>query len=178
MKTWKKVLASLAAVPVLAGAAFAGTPEHGAPVRPNAGFEAMKPLVGGWQGDSSEGKPVTVSYALVSDGSALVETIGAGTDHEMVTVYYPDGDRLMMTHYCSLHNQPRMRANAPAAGSGKLAFDFVDATNLPSPDAMHMHRLVVTLQDRDHFTQEWTWKNGEKEGTVVFRLERKRDKAP
>jgi hypothetical protein len=90
----------------------------------------------------------------------------------MVTVYYPDGDRLMMTHYCSLHNQPRMRADAPAADGRKLLFDFVDATNLSSPDAMHMHKLVVNLEDKDHLVQEWTWKSGEKEGTEVFRLER------
>jgi hypothetical protein len=174
MKTWKTFLAILSAIPVLAGAAFAGGPEHAAPVRPNAGFEVLKSLVGGWQGTSSEGKPVTISYALVSDNSALVEAIGAGTDQEMVTVYYPDGDRLMMTHYCSLHNQPRMRAGAPPAGANKFLFEFVDATNMPSPDAMHMHRLAVTLADKDHFTQEWTWKHGEKEGTVTFRLERKK----
>jgi hypothetical protein len=53
-----------------------------------------------------------------------------------------------------------------------LLFNFVDATNLSSPDAMHMHKLAVNLEDKDHFVQEWTWKSGEKEGTVVFRLER------
>ena len=178
MKASKSILAVWAALSCLAGAGYAGDPTHAAPARTNAIFESLKPLVGGWQGTSSEGKPVTISYALVSDNSALVETIGAGTDHEMVTVYYPDGDHLMMTHYCSLHNQPRMRATAPPAGSGRLPFEFVDATNLSSPDAMHMHRLVVTLVDKDHFVQEWTWKHGEKEGTVAFRLERKKGNAP
>jgi len=86
----------------------------------------------------------------------------------MVTVYHPDGGRLMMTHYCSLHNQPRMRADTAPAENGKLVFNFVDATNMPSPDAMHMHKLVVTFVDKDHFAQEWTWKGGEKEGTEVF----------
>jgi len=115
---------------------------------------------------------VKISYALVSGGSALVETIQAESEPGMVTVYHPDGDRLMMTHYCSLHNQPRMRADGAPAENGKLVFNFVDATNMPSPDAMHMHKLVVTFEDKDHYVQEWTWKGGEKEGTEVFRMER------
>jgi len=172
MKSLKISIAALSALSLLAGAGFAGGPMHVVKTRPNAGFEKMKPLVGNWQGKADDGKPVTVSYALASDGSVLVEKIEAGSENEMVTVYYPDGDRLMMTHYCSLHNQPRMRTDAATAESGKLIFDFVDATNMSSPDAMHMHKLAVTFEGKDRFVQEWTWKSGEKEGTVVFRLER------
>jgi len=172
MKSLKISLAALFALSLLAGTGFTGGPMHPAKTRPNAGFEKMKPLVGNWQGKAEDGKPVRISYALASDGSVLVEKIDAGSENEMVTVYYPDGDRLMMTHYCSLHNQPRMRADAATAESRKLIFDFVDATNMSSPDAMHMHRLAVTFEGKDRFAQEWTWKSGEKEGTVVFRLER------
>ena len=172
MKSLKISLAALFVLSLLAGTGFTGEPMHVVKTRPNAGFEKMKPLVGDWKGKSDDGKPVRISYALASDGSVLVEKIDAGSEKEMVTVYYPDGDRLMMTHYCSLHNQPRMRAEAATAESGKLIFDFVDATNMSSPDAMHMHRLAVTFEGKDRFAQEWTWKSGEKEGTVVFRLER------
>jgi len=174
MKSLKMSTAALSVLSLLAGAGFAGEPMHGVKTRPNAGFEKMKPLVGNWQGTSEDGKPVRISYTLASDGSVLVEKIESGTEKEMVTVYHPDGDRLLMTHYCSLHNQPRMRAEAATAESGKLIFDFVDATNMSSPDAMHMHRLAVTFEGKDRFAQEWTWKSGEKEGTVVFRLERKK----
>ena len=174
MKSLKMSIAALSVLALLAGAGVAGEPMHVVKTRPNAGFEKMKPLVGNWQGKSDDGKPVKISYALASNGSVLVEKIDSGSESEMVTVYYPDGDRLMMTHYCSLHNQPRMRTDAATATaeSRKLIFDFVDATNMSSPDAMHMHRLAVTFEDKDRFVQEWTWKSGEKEGTVVFRLER------
>ena len=172
MESLKISLAALFALSLLAGTGLTGGPMHPAKTRPNAGFEKMKPLVGNWQGKADDGKPVTISYALASDGSVLVEKIEAGSENEMVTVYYPDGDRLMMTHYCSLHNQPRMRTDAATAESRKLIFDFVDATNMSSPDAMHMHKLAVTFEGKDRFVQEWTWKSGEKEGTVVFRLER------
>ncbi|HEY5996030.1 MAG TPA: hypothetical protein VIU29_03375 [Candidatus Deferrimicrobiaceae bacterium] len=172
MKRLASIIVALPIVLLFGGNNFAG---EGTPVpkmQPNVGFDKLRPLVGKWRGTSNEGKAVKVSYALVSDGSALEEKIDEGSDHEMVTVYHPDGDSLMMTHYCAAHNQPRMRAKTVSPESRTLSFDFVDATNLPSPDAMHMHKLVVTLQDKDHLVQEWTWTSKEKEGTVVLRLER------
>lgn len=171
MKRLGSFLLVLPALLLLGGSGVAGQ-GMAVPMKPNAGFDKLKPLVGKWHGTSSEGKPVAISYALVSGGSALEEKIDEGSDHEMVTVYHPDGDSVMMTHYCTLHNQPRMRAKGATAESTTLTFDFVDATNMPSPDAMHMHKLVVTLQDRDHLVQEWTWTSKDKEGKVLFRLER------
>ena len=172
MKSMMSLVAALSFISLFTAASIAGESMPGAKPEPNAGFEKMKPLVGNWQGKANDGKPVKISYALVSGGSALVETIQAESEPGMVTVYHPDGDRLMMTHYCSLNNQPRMRADTGPAENGKLVFNFVDATNMPSPDALHMHKLVVTFVDKDHFAQEWTWKGGEKEGTEVFRMER------
>ncbi|MBI4831692.1 MAG: hypothetical protein HY801_09100 [Candidatus Lindowbacteria bacterium] len=136
-------------------------------------FKKMKSLVGEWQGKSTDGKSANVSYALVSDSSALMEVLSVAGEPQMVTMYHPDGDRLMMTHYCSAHNQPRMRSQAGLEGN-KIAFDFMDATNLSSPDAGHMRKLVVTFEDNDHFTQDWTWREKGNEGTHSFRLERKK----
>src|SRR3989337_104403 len=118
-----------------------GAPPRGT-MTPVAGFEKMKSLVGEWTGKSRDGKPVTISYALVSSGSALMEKIGMPHESDMVTLYHPDGDSLMMTHYCAAHNQPRMRAGTVLPESRRIVFDFVDATNLASPDAGHMHRLA------------------------------------
>src|SRR5512139_37155 len=135
-------------------------------------FEKMKSLVGEWKGTSADKKPATVTYTLVSDNSALMEKLAMGGESDMVTMYHPDGDHLMMTHYCSAHNQPRMRSQAVAAGSKNITFDLVDVTNLSSPDAGHMMKLVVTFADKDHFTQEWTWTQKGKEKTEVIHFER------
>ena len=97
-----------------------------------------------------------------------------GGESEMVTMYHPDGDHLMMTHYCSAHNQPRMRSQKVPVEIKDLVFDLVDVTNLSSPDAGHMKKLVLTFVDQDHFTQEWTWREKGKEGAVVIRFERKK----
>jgi hypothetical protein len=135
-------------------------------------FEKMKSLVGEWKGTSLDKKPATVTYTLVSDNSALMERLAVGGESEMVTMYYPDGDHLMMTHYCSAHNQPRMRSQTVSAEIKNITFDLVDVTNLSSPDAGHMKKLVVTFADRDHFTQKWTWTQKGKERTEVIDFER------
>ena len=111
----------------------------------NAGFEKLKSLAGEWEGKTTDGKPVKATYKVTSGGSALSETLQAGTEPEMLTVYHMDGGQLMMTHYCSL-----AKADAP-----------------------HMHHLVVAFDDADHITQKWTMKGmGDQEAT--FHLERKK----
>ena len=137
-------------------------------------FEKMKSLAGEWEGKSIDGSSASVSYTLVSDNSALMEKLAIGGEPEMLTVYHPDGDSLLMTHYCSLHNQPRMRSQTSHQEENRIAFDFVDVTNLSEPGGGHMHKLAVTFQDKDHFTQEWTYREKEKESTVIIRFERKK----
>ena len=159
----RSIVIILAVVAIGAGICFAKTPRE---------FEKMKSLVGEWKGTSADNKPATVIYALVSDNSALMEKLTMGGESDMVTMYHPDGDHLMMTHYCSAHNQPRMRSQAVTAGSKNITFDLVDVTNLSAPDAGHMKKLVVTFSDRDHFTQEWTWAQKGKERTEVINFER------
>lgn len=143
----------------------------------NPAWEKMKSLVGEWEGTMTHGEmamPVKVSYELVSGGTSLMERMNAPDDsHEMITMYHPDGSQVMMTHYCSDGNQPRMRANA-ANADGSIAFNFVDVTNLPGPQAEHMRKLVVRFQDADHFTQEWTHRKAGKEETGVFKYARKK----
>ncbi len=143
--------------------------------RTSPGFEKLKTLVGEWQAKTKDGQPVRVSYKLVSNGSALVEVLSMGKgEGDMVTVYHLDGGDLMMTHYCSANNQPRMKAQ-PASGEIKsLTFSYLDATNLAPPDSGHMHRLVVNFQDKDRMTQEWTWREYGKDAyTEVFEYKRK-----
>jgi hypothetical protein len=139
----------------------------------NAGFEKLKSLAGEWEGKTIDGKPVKATYKVTSGGSALSETLQAGTEPEMLTVYHMDGGQLMMTHYCSLANQPRMRAAASSGDPKSLDFQYVSATNLAKADAPHMHHLVVAFDDPDHITQKWTMK-GTGDQEVAFHLERKK----
>ena len=142
------------------------------PSNPGPAWDAMKSLVGEWDGLYDGKVPVKATYRLVSNGTALMETLNAPGESEMVTIYHPDGSRLLMTHYCSDDNQPRMRAEAK--DGKRIAFRYVDATNLSSPDAPHMTGLVVTVSDADHFSQEWTHKGGDHAMSTTFSYTRKR----
>lgn len=137
-------------------------------------MERMKSLEGVWEGKDPEGNAVTISYKLVSAGSSVEETIDHGKmGHDaMVTMYHLDGDKLMMTHYCSMGNQPRMRSKGLL--SGRLDFSYVDATNLKSPAEHRMTRLVMSFPDGDHFVQEWTSKEGAREHVGRFEFTRKK----
>ena len=48
---------------------------------------------------------------VTAGGSAVHETLFPGSAHEMVSVYHLDGADLVMTHFCALGNQPRMKAD-------------------------------------------------------------------
>lgn len=137
------------------------------------GFERLKTLVGDWEGENAEGKPVRVFYELVAAGSALVEHLDTPESGKMVTVYHLDGVNLMMTHYCSAQNQPRMRAMT--SDSNLLDFIYVGATNLKSENDGHMNELKLRFKDADHITAEWVWKQAgaEKADLMTFRRRKK-----
>src|SRR6058998_1207043 len=84
---------------------------------PHPGLERLKKLAGTWVAADKDGKPTDQVVSVVrvtAAGSAVHETLFPGQPHEMVSLYHTDGADLVMTHYCSLGNQPRMKAD-PAA---------------------------------------------------------------
>jgi len=140
----------------------------------NPGFEQLKSLSGEWTGANADAKPADVSYQIVSNGSALMERLHPTAESEMITMYSPDGDRVTVTHYCNVGNQPEMQTEPVSGTPQKFAFHFVRATNLAAPGAGRMEKLVVTLQDHDHFTQEWSFaENGKIIHTEVLHFTRK-----
>jgi len=161
------LLAAALALPAVSGE------EHPAKKDP-AGFARIKSLAGEWTGKTSDGTPVKVTYEVVSGGSAVVETLRPGDEATMVTVYHADGDSILVTHYCAMNNQPRMRAKAPSDNPKELAFSFVDVTNLSKPDEGHMSGLTLTFEDADHFSQAWTWTGPGGGKPEVFRYQRKK----
>ena len=115
-------------------------------------FEKLKSLVGEWRGSWSPGGSETlVTYSLTGNGSVLVEDYVLGApkgSRSMSTLYHLDGDQLMLTHYCSIGNQPRMRATALSADGREVVFDHFDITNLGKTG--YSERLTLTLTDEDH----------------------------
>ena len=117
--------------------------------------------------------PLQVSFKVVSGGSAVMSEIHGHGPENMISMFHLDGpNRLLMTHYCGAGNQPRMQASVSPDGK-TITFTFVDATNLASPDAGHMQRMVLTMLDDNHHTEEWTFVDHGKEMKELFDLRRK-----
>jgi hypothetical protein len=75
----------------------------------------------------------------------------------MLTAFHPDGDRLLLTHYCVARNQPRMVAAEASDDGRSIRFAFVDGTSMESRDDGHMDAAEYHFIDSDHFTARWSW---------------------
>ena len=135
-------------------------------------FDQLKSLTGSWEGKTAQGKPVQVSFRDTAGGSAIMSEIHGHGHENMISMFHLDGpNRLMLTHYCGAGNQPRMTASASSDGK-TITFDFLDATNLATPDAGHMQRVVFTVLDANHHTEDWTFADHGKEMKEFFDLKR------
>jgi hypothetical protein len=143
-------------------------------------FERIKSLAGDWTGPGPaemNGGSMDVRYRVTAGGNAVEETIMPGTDHEMVTMYHLDEDKLELTHYCVIGNQPRMVAASEGATGGEIEtirFEFAGASNMASPEAGHMHQMEMTIEGKDHLKTHWTFFDGGKPShEASFDLKRK-----
>jgi hypothetical protein len=164
----RRFLTCLAALTVLLGLSLRsygdGKPEGKAPAPPaNAGLEKMKKLAGTWVAADKDGKPTDQVVSVIkvtAGGSAVHETLFPGQPQEMVSVYTADGPDLIMTHYCVLGNQPRMKAD-PKSPPNQIVFRFVGGTNLDPAKDKHMHEATLTIVSDDQIEVKGTgWENG------------------
>jgi hypothetical protein len=135
-------------------------------------LDRFKSMVGTWEGKSPKGGTSEVTYLLAAGGTAVMADMHMAGD-DMVSMYYVDGDQLLMTHFCPTNNQPRMKA-VISPDLNTVSFDFLDATNLPGPQTGHMHRAVFLFSDPGHYSEEWTWKQDGKDTKMYFEMQRKK----
>ena len=140
-------------------------------------FQRLKALQGEWVAVDETGRPtdqVVSVFRVTSGGHAIREVMFPGTEHEMVNMYYRDGDTVQMTHYCAAGNQPRMLL-LPGAQPNVVRLQFIDITNLASPADEHMHEGFFTWVNNDHLKTEWrAFRNGRYAESTRFDLERRR----
>lgn len=148
---------------MLAGAAVAETPKDG--------FETLKSLAGEWVDEDGSLGPqgkVVVTYKVTAGGSAVVETLFPGDEHEMVSVYTLEKDNVVMSHFCAMGNQPRMRASS--FDGKRLNFAFDGGLNLDPAKDMHMHQGHVEFLGPNQVHSEWQTFVGEQPGEHVARF--------
>ncbi|MEE9131065.1 MAG: hypothetical protein V3T84_13685 [Phycisphaerales bacterium] len=169
------------AVIVVAAATIATTyADETAPQKTSASvaaaqFEQLKTLVGEWRVTGTHGEEVmdaSISYRITAAGSVVMETMFGGTEHEMVTMYHLDGDNLMLTHYCAMQNQPRMKA-APSSDTNEITFTYLDGTNMASDQAPHMHSVTFVFLGEDQIKTVWSMHaEGAEQSQAKFSLKR------
>ena len=129
----KKMVLSLGFL-VVAFTLSAGQPPP--PYKGSPEFERMKALVGTWKGTHDMGQgpiDITMHYRLLAGGSVLEERVFEGTPNEMITMYYDQGGKLALTHYCIMGNRPGMLLKS--SDSKSIAFDFDATCGIQAPDA-------------------------------------------
>jgi hypothetical protein len=132
-------------------------------------FDQLKALAGVWTGHAVatppqadwDNAPVQVTLRVTSRGNALVHEMQdpkTGDDptkyDHPVTMFYIDGGRLNLVHYCDAGNRPHMVARTPPDGK-TVEFDFADLSG--GNDYGHMYHALFTFIDANHHTEDWTY---------------------
>ena len=125
-----------------------------APQKPgSAEFERLKSLVGTWKGKADMGQgpiEMTVQYRLLAGGTVLEERVFQGTPNEMVTMYYEQGGKLALTHYCIMGNRPGMLLKS--SDPKTITFDFDSTCGIDPTKESHMHGMTITFESADTIT--------------------------
>jgi hypothetical protein len=161
---------SLSLLPVSALAQGAAQPAATA-------FDRLKALEGEWvdaEGAFGPKGAVAVTYKVTSGGNSVVEVFPVGSPGEMVTVYHKDGGDIVLTHYCSAGNQPRMRAKS--ISEDVMMFEFDGGMNIDPKVTSHMHEMKMEFLGPDEIRATWqNWsKGGPDSDRGVFKVTRKK----
>ena len=174
MKQSKLMKIGLSALLCFAASSFAGEPPEMTNSR-SAELERVAMLAGTWKGVTNMGQgeqEIVVAYRVTGGGSTVIETCNPGTPHEMISIYHDDvNDRLTMTHYCMLGNQPRM--NLRDSGDASLSLSLSDGSSLATSGEPHMRALRLEFAAEDAITHHWTmYEEGRKKMVHSFALTR------
>ena len=133
----RHTLSALIILVLAAGVAHAA-PADG--VSAQDAFAKLQTLAGTWSGSAAgEGAEaeaeaemagkVVHDFRVSAAGTVVMETMGPGSDHEMINMYHLDGEDLVLTHYCAGGNQPTMRLDREASTGEEMVFSLKRDTN-------------------------------------------------
>ena len=148
-----------------AAAAGSASQASATPSEAQQAFKKLKTLDGTWEGKVTADipieknplakEPMVVTLRTTSRGNALMhEMTSKATPDDPITMFYLDGDQLMLTHYCDAGNRPRMVGKISPDGNS-IEFEFTDVTG--NMKYGHMHHAKITFIDADHHTEDWTF---------------------
>ncbi len=136
----------------------------------NPQFNALKALAGDWTMTLPDGQTAMQSYTIVSGNSAIMLDQHMPGEGNMITMFHPDGQETVATHYCAMGNQPRMVSDG--TDTRNIAFKFKDITNDDGRSGS-MRDLTIVILDKNHHNQIWTWQDASgKQQTKTFKFTR------
>ncbi len=151
-------------------------------------FAAMKSLAGEWKGTAKMEPAMNGATMATVDVTMRVTSRGNSFIHEMqeantpldaskydhpITMFYVEGGKLYLRHYCDAGNRPRMSGTVSPDGK-RIEFDLVDVDG--GNQRGHMHHAVFTIIDGDHHVEEWTYMMpGDKPVHATMEMQRVKD---
>lgn len=134
-------------------------------------------LLGDWDLTDEEGtRHHAATFAMTAGGSAVRETMFPGEAHEMTNLYHMDGGDLVITHYCTVGNQPRMVASKAVETDDGTVFHFEleSVSNLRESHDHYMGDMTLTIHKSGGLRQDWRSydRDGVLTDPMVFMLSR------
>jgi len=128
-------------------------------------FEVFQSLKGAWtiRADNKI-MPFDMTYAVASNGTIVTEQFG-----KELSVFYRDGDSLVMTHFCNRGNQPRLKLKS-GGPAGRYEFDMFDITNVKGAPDAHVQKIIYEILDSTHMNLEIIWKKDAGEESEKYAL--------
>ncbi len=99
-----------------------------------------------------------------SKGSIVTEQFG-----KELSVIFKDGDSLLMNHHCNAGNLPHLKlkeSNQP----GVWEFETFKVSNLSTPDANHVKKILYKFIDEKSLDLELVWKMDQAEVSEKYSL--------
>jgi len=128
-------------------------------------FEVFQSLKGAWTIRADDKTmPFDMTYAVGSNGTTVTEQFG-----KELSVFYRDGDSLVMTHFCNRGNQPRLKLKS-GGPPGRYEFDMFDITNLNGATDAHVQKIIYEILDSTHMNLEIIWKKDAGEESEKYAL--------
>lgn len=139
-------------------------------------FEMLKEgLVGEWQGRIvHSAEPVEATFYLTGNDSAIVEYIRRPNRPaaSMSTVYHLADEYLQLTHFCSMRNQPRLRAVSVSDDGKSVDFELLDVSNLTRSGDRYTHKMRLSFPAPDRAKVTYVGLDNQVEGELTVELVR------
>ena len=135
---------------------------------PRAAFDKLKSLQGIWTIESN-GKKLSIdaTYDVASKNSVVTEYFG-----KELSVFTIDKERLVMSHFCNIGNQPRLSLKE-TSNPDVLEFDMFEIGNSKSSELPHVYKVIYDFTKKDRINLELVWKNKGVDESEKYLLSRK-----